>query len=104
MRGNDRIGYGNKAVAFRAAVGGFFDADAQSRTDSRIQNDYVEQGYDRLAGQRRRPHQTTRYRKIKGGDLVLMHPTDATVRALKAILDFYSANGFKVCPVSENIE
>ena len=42
--------------------------------------------------------------KIKGGDLVLMHPTDATVRALKAILDFYSANGFKVCPVSENIE
>ncbi len=42
--------------------------------------------------------------KVKGGDLILMHPTEATVKALKAILDFYSENGFNVCPVSENIE
>lgn len=42
--------------------------------------------------------------KVKGGDLILMHPTEATVKALSDILEFYKTNGFNVCPVSENIE
>ena len=40
---------------------------------------------------------------IKGGDLILMHPTAQTLSALGEILDYYSENGFQVVPVSKNI-
>ena len=42
--------------------------------------------------------------KLKGGDLILMHPTEATMKALPDILKFFSENGFKICTVSQNIE
>lgn len=42
--------------------------------------------------------------RLKGGDLILMHPTEATAKALPDILKFFSENGFKVCIVSQNIE
>ncbi len=40
---------------------------------------------------------------IRNGELILMHPTEHTLKALPKILDFYSENGFKVVPVSVNI-
>lgn len=43
-------------------------------------------------------------KNIKGGDLILMHPTDATVKALEKILQAVSAAGLKVAPVSEVLE
>lgn len=39
----------------------------------------------------------------KGGDLILMHPTEKTVDALSSIIKFYVENGFKLTTVSENI-
>ena len=38
---------------------------------------------------------------IEGGDLILMHPTEKTVEALPAMLEFYKLKGFEVSPVSE---
>jgi len=38
-----------------------------------------------------------------GGDLILMHPTDATVKALPKIIDNLQSKGFKLTTVSENI-
>ena len=38
---------------------------------------------------------------IEGGDLILMHPTEKTVEALPAMLEFYKLKGFQVSPVSE---
>ena len=42
-------------------------------------------------------------KKIRGGDLVLMHPTEMTVKALARIIDSISAKGLTVAPVSEVI-
>ena len=38
-----------------------------------------------------------------GGDLILMHPTKATMLALENVLIFYFNNGYKLTTVSENI-
>ncbi|MCH5155919.1 MAG: polysaccharide deacetylase family protein [Clostridiales bacterium] len=43
-------------------------------------------------------------KNIKGGDLILMHPTDSTVKALEDILQAVVAAGLKVAPVSEVLE
>jgi peptidoglycan/xylan/chitin deacetylase (PgdA/CDA1 family) len=40
---------------------------------------------------------------IKGGDLILMHPTAHTLEALPKILDTVKASGLKVGTVSENL-
>ncbi len=40
-------------------------------------------------------------KKIRGGDLVLMHPTEKTVDALERIIDEISAKGLTVSTVSE---
>ena len=37
------------------------------------------------------------------GDLILMHPTDATAKALPMIITYLIANGFNIVPVSQNI-
>ena len=43
-------------------------------------------------------------KNIKGGDLILMHPTDSTAKALEKILQAISEAGLKVAPVSEVLE
>lgn len=40
-------------------------------------------------------------KKIKGGDLVLMHPTEMTVKALERIIDTINSKGLTVSTVSE---
>ena len=40
---------------------------------------------------------------MKGGDLILLHPTAETAEALPKILDYIIANGFELCTVTENI-
>ena len=42
-------------------------------------------------------------KKIRGGDLVLMHPTEMTLKALPRIIDTISEKGLVVSPVSEVI-
>lgn len=42
-------------------------------------------------------------KNLKGGDLILMHPTEHTAKALRRILGFCKENGFSVVTVSENI-
>ena len=42
-------------------------------------------------------------KNLAGGDLILMHPTAATVEALPAILDAIASAGLAVAPVSETI-
>ena len=42
-------------------------------------------------------------KNAKGGDLILMHPTEATVEALPRIIEFFQANNFNLTTVSENI-
>ena len=42
-------------------------------------------------------------KNLKGGDLILMHPTEHTKNALKKILEFYKENGFSAVTVGENI-
>ena len=42
-------------------------------------------------------------KNLAGGDLILMHPTAATLEALPAILDAIAAAGLAVAPVSETI-
>lgn len=42
-------------------------------------------------------------KNAKGGDLILMHPTGATVEALPKIIEFFQANNFNLTTVSENI-
>ncbi len=39
----------------------------------------------------------------KNGDLILMHPTAATLSALPEIITFYTQTGYKLTTVSENI-
>lgn len=43
-------------------------------------------------------------KNLKAGDIVLMHPTDATVTALPKILDYIKSNGLSVDTVSNVIE
>ncbi len=40
---------------------------------------------------------------IKGGELILMHPTAHTLAALPDVLDYYRQNGFLAVTVSKNI-
>ena len=42
-------------------------------------------------------------KNAKGGDLILMHPTEATVKALPKIIEFFQANNFNLTTVSKNI-
>ena len=37
------------------------------------------------------------------GDLILMHPTECTLKALPKIISFYTESGYKLTTVSENI-
>jgi peptidoglycan/xylan/chitin deacetylase (PgdA/CDA1 family) len=39
--------------------------------------------------------------KISGGDLILAHPTEMTIKALPLILEYYKINNLKVTTVSE---
>ncbi len=41
---------------------------------------------------------------LKNGDLILMHPTEATVQALSEIISSIKSQGFEIVPVSKNIE
>ena len=43
-------------------------------------------------------------KNLKGGDLILMHPTKSTVEALKNIIDYGKENGFEFVCVSKNIQ
>lgn len=43
-------------------------------------------------------------KNAKGGDLVLMHPTEHTLKALPDILEYYKANNLKAVTVSENLK
>lgn len=42
-------------------------------------------------------------KNCKGGDLILMHPTEATKNALDRIIKTLKENGFELCTVSENL-
>jgi len=42
-------------------------------------------------------------KNMQGGDLVLMHPTQATANALPRILDYCKQNGYNVTTVSNNL-
>lgn len=42
-------------------------------------------------------------KNANGGDLILMHPTEATVKALPNIIDKLQSEGFNITTVSENI-
>lgn len=42
-------------------------------------------------------------KNASGGDLILMHPTEATVKALPRIIDTLQSQGFNLTTVSENI-
>ena len=42
-------------------------------------------------------------KKGKGGDLILMHPTQNTLEALPTIIDFYIQNNYNLTIVSQNI-
>lgn len=39
----------------------------------------------------------------KNGDLILMHPTEATLKALPNIINFYKNNNYNLTTVSENL-
>ncbi len=41
---------------------------------------------------------------VKGGDLILAHPTQETLSALDSILQYYKDNGFSQVIVGENIK
>lgn len=41
---------------------------------------------------------------VKGGELILMHPMEHTLKALPSILDYYKANGLETVTVSENLQ
>jgi len=42
--------------------------------------------------------------KVTGGELILAHPTEMTLKALPLILEFYKLNNLKACTVSENLQ
>ena len=41
--------------------------------------------------------------KVTGGELILAHPTEMTLKALPLILEYYSINNLMACTVSENL-
>ena len=43
-------------------------------------------------------------KQLKGGDLILMHPTKATSQALDRIVQYVLSQNLKIVPVSENIK
>lgn len=43
-------------------------------------------------------------KNCKGGDFVLMHPTEATKNALENIIKTLQEQGFKLCTVSQNLD
>ena len=43
-------------------------------------------------------------KKLKGGDLVLMHPKEHTLKALPRVLEYIKSKGFIQCTVSENLK
>ncbi|MBD5132735.1 MAG: polysaccharide deacetylase family protein [Clostridiales bacterium] len=43
-------------------------------------------------------------KNVKGGDLILMHPTDCTVKALERIIISVFAEGLRIAPVSEVLD
>ena len=43
-------------------------------------------------------------KNVKGGDLILMHPTKKTVESLIAILEYYKINNLIVSTVSRNLQ
>lgn len=42
-------------------------------------------------------------KNMSNGDLILMHPTEHTLKALENIIKNYQENGFTLCTVSQNI-
>lgn len=42
--------------------------------------------------------------KLKNGDLILMHPTEHTLAALKDILEYFKEHGFDAVTVTKNID
>ncbi|MBP3389804.1 MAG: polysaccharide deacetylase, partial [Clostridia bacterium] len=42
-------------------------------------------------------------KNVKGGDLILMHPTAKTLEALPDIIDTLKAKGLEIAPVSETL-
>ena len=42
-------------------------------------------------------------KNASGGDLILMHPTQATAKALPKIIDTLQARGFNLTTVSQNL-
>jgi len=42
-------------------------------------------------------------KNLKGGDLILMHPTEATAKTLERIIEEIESKGLTVAPVSEVI-
>lgn len=42
-------------------------------------------------------------KNMKCGDLILMHPTEHTAKALSKIIEAYQTNGYNLCTVSENL-
>ena len=43
-------------------------------------------------------------KNIKGGEFILAHPTECTLKALQMILEYYKINNFCVTTVSENLK
>lgn len=43
-------------------------------------------------------------KNVKGGDLILMHPTNHTLQALPQILEYYKNNNLQAVTVSENLK
>ena len=43
-------------------------------------------------------------KNASGGDLVLMHPTEATAKALPRIVDYLKNNGFNLTTVTQNLD
>lgn len=43
-------------------------------------------------------------KNVKGGDLILMHPTEHTLKALPKILDYYKSNNIVATTVSETLK
>ena len=42
-------------------------------------------------------------KNAKGGDLILMHPTEKTLEALPKIIDYFQSNGFNLTTVTQTL-
>ena len=42
-------------------------------------------------------------KNAKGGDLILMHPTEKTLEALPKIIDYFQTNGFNLTTVTQTL-